>query len=183
MKVAIGSIPGMNLIEVIKSSDERGSFSNLFSRDRLLAQGLDFQTEQVCGSVNKVKGTLRGLHYQAAPHEEAKLVHCLRGALFDIVLDLRPESPAFGNWCGVNLHTRNPQALYIPEGCAHGFQTQEDDTEVLYQLSASYYSHLQRGIRWNDSRFQIEWPMTPTVLSTRDAGYADFQGDETEGLD
>jgi dTDP-4-dehydrorhamnose 3,5-epimerase len=122
---------------------------------------------------NTRRGILRGMHFQADPHPEGKLVRCTRGAIWDVVIDLRSGSPSYRQWIGVELTEKNARALYIPEGCAHGFQTLTDDSEVLYLMSEFYYPELARGVRWNDRAFGIEWPIADAILSDRDASYPD----------
>jgi dTDP-4-dehydrorhamnose 3,5-epimerase len=124
--------------------------------------------------MNLRRGTLRGMHYQAPPGAEVKLVRCTQGALYDVILDLRPDSAAFKQWVAFELDTRNHRALYIPAGCAHGFLTLQDDTEVFYQISEFYAPELARGARWNDPTFQIEWPLADPILSDRDRAWPDF---------
>ncbi len=125
-------------------------------------------------SSNFRRGTLRGIHYQAAPHEETKLVRCVRGAIFDVIIDLRPESPTFRRHIAFELSHRNGLALYVPRGCAHGFQTLDDDTEVWYQMSEFHHPESARGVRWDDPAFGIAWPIAAPILLPRDAAYPDF---------
>lgn len=139
-----------------------------------MQQGLNPKLMQCNISFNPLKGTLRGVHYQADPHGEAKLVRCTSGAIFDVAIDLRPESPTFKNWIGEVLSGENRKMLYIPEGCAHGFLTLRDDTEVFYQMSEFHYPESARGVRWNDPLFAISWPEPVQVISERDRTYADF---------
>jgi dTDP-4-dehydrorhamnose 3,5-epimerase len=130
---------------------------------------------QCSASFNRRRGTLRGMHWQAAPHEEAKLVRCVRGAMFDVALDLRPGSATFKQWVSAELTPENGRALYVPEGCAHGFQTLADDTEVLYQISCPWQPDCARGARWDDPAFGIAWPLTTQAqMSPRDAAYPDW---------
>jgi dTDP-4-dehydrorhamnose 3,5-epimerase len=126
-------------------------------------------------SFNKHKGTLRGMHYQIAPYEEAKLIRCTQGAIYDVVLDLRPQSPAFKDWIGVELTAGKRNLMYVPQGCAHGFLTLEDQSEVIYQMSEFQNSESARGVRWDDPAFQIKWPAKVEVISERDRTYPDFQ--------
>jgi len=126
-------------------------------------------------SRNLARGTLRGLHHQAAPHEEAKLVRCSRGTIFDVAVDLRPDSPTFRDWFGQELSTENGRMLFVPEGLAHGFITLTDDSEVLYQMSEPYEASAARGVRWDDPAFAIEWPLEPVMISERDRTFPDFQ--------
>jgi dTDP-4-dehydrorhamnose 3,5-epimerase len=127
-------------------------------------------------SYNALTGTIRGLHFQVSPHEETKLVRCTRGAIFDVVVDLRPDSPTYKRFVSANLTSTNRTAIYIPKGCAHGFETLEDHTEVIYQISADYAPNAARGVRWNDPTYAIPWPMTPMCISERDKAFPDFAG-------
>jgi dTDP-4-dehydrorhamnose 3,5-epimerase len=169
------TIPGVHLIIPEIKEDVRGSFARLWCAQEFTAHGLDTRVAQSSVSTNRRRGTLRGMHYQAAPFEEVKLVRCVRGAIFDVAIDLRPESPTFQRHVAVELNASNRHALYIPTGCAHGFQTLADDTEVWYQMSQSHSAEYARGVRWNDPAFGIAWPITPpTVILERDAQYPDF---------
>jgi dTDP-4-dehydrorhamnose 3,5-epimerase len=169
-------IAGAVLIELEPMVDERGSFARTFAVDEFAAQGLETRVVQCNTSTNVRAGTLRGLHYQVAPHEEAKLVRCVRGSIYDVVVDLRPDSPTYCGWHAVELSARNGQMLFVPAGLAHGFQTLEDDTEVLYQMSAEYSAGHARGVRWDDPVFAIEWPETgERTISERDRDYAGFR--------
>jgi dTDP-4-dehydrorhamnose 3,5-epimerase len=169
-------IAGAVLIELDLLADERGSFARTFAAEEFEAHGLEARVVQCNTSTNVRAGTLRGLHYQVAPHAEAKLVRCVRGSIFDVVVDLRPESPTYCAWHGVELSGSNGRELFIPTGLAHGFQTLEDDTEVLYQMSEAYSAEHARGVRWDDPAFGIEWPEAGTrTISDRDRDYADFQ--------
>ena len=161
-------------IELQPQADERGSFARTYCEATFRAHGLEPVGIQCNISVNAKRGALRGLHYQAAPAEEAKLVRCLRGRLFDVAVDLRPESPTFRQWLGVELEAAAGEALYIPRGCAHGFLTLADDTAVYYQMGTEYAPALARGVRWNDPAFGISWPFAPLHLSERDAAFPDF---------
>ena len=169
-------IAGAVLIELEPLADERGSFARTFAVDEFAANGLETRVVQCNTSTNTRAGTLRGLHYQASPHAEAKLVRCVRGSIFDVVVDLRPESPTYCVWYGVELSAANLRMLFVPAGLAHGFQTLEDDTEVLYQMSEEYSAEHARGVRWDDPAFGIEWPDTDVrTISERDRDYADFR--------
>lgn len=162
-------VAGVLVVEAEESLDERGSFARTYSREEFAARGIDFTAVQISRSTNRRGGTLRGLHYQAAPLAEAKLVSCTRGAVFDVAVDLRHDSPTYGRWAAVELSRANSRSIYIPPGLAHGFQTLEDDTELLYLISAPYEVALQRGIRWDDPDLGIEWPeVPPRVISERD---------------
>jgi dTDP-4-dehydrorhamnose 3,5-epimerase len=170
-------VAGAFVVEPERIADERGFFARTFSSDEFTARGLDGRVEQCSTSFNPSVGTLRGLHYQAAPHGEAKLVRCTRGAIYDVAVDLRPPSPSYLRWFGLELNADDGLAFYIPEGCAHGFQTLEDATEVHYQISTPYVPAAGRGVRWNDPTFGIEWPPPPPdgrTMSQRDAEYPDF---------
>jgi dTDP-4-dehydrorhamnose 3,5-epimerase len=168
-------IGGAVLVELEPVGDERGSFARTFAVDEFAAHGLETGVVHCNTSTNVRAGTLRGLHYQVPPHAEAKLVRCVRGAIYDVVVDLRPESPTFCTWYSVELSARNLLTLFIPAGLAHGFQTLEDDTEVLYQMFAPYSPEHARGVRWDDPVFGIEWPDADVrTISDRDRTYADF---------
>ena len=163
------------VIEPELIADERGAFARTWCRQEFQARGLNADLNQCSLSFNKSKGTLRGMHYQAAPHGEAKLVRCTRGALYDVALDLRPESATFKQWVGVELTADNRLMLYIPEGCAHGFQTLTEEVEVFYQISTPYCPEAARGVRWDDPAFAIVWPpVARRILSPRDVAYEDF---------
>jgi dTDP-4-dehydrorhamnose 3,5-epimerase len=155
--------------------DERGFFARTWDRDAFGERGLNDRVVEASLSFNRRRGTLRGLHYQVAPHGEAKLVRCTAGAIFDVALDLRPASPTFAAWAGVELSAENRLALYVPEGCAHGFLTLADDAEVGYQISAPYTPEAARGVRFDDPAFGIEWPEEIIVVNARDRTYPDFE--------
>ncbi len=168
-------LPGVLVVESEPHADERGSFVRIWDEAELAQHGLASSPAQWSLSSNTRAGTLRGMHYQEAPHAEAKLVRCVRGALYDVALDLRPDSPTFKRWFAIELREGDAKALYIPEGFAHGFQTLEDDTEVLYAISVPYEASASRGVRWDDPAFGIEWPdAEPRVISERDRTYPDF---------
>jgi len=151
--------------------DERGFFARTFCQKEFEAHGLRPTLVQCSVSFNKKKGTLRGMHYQVPPHEEAKLVRCTRGAIYDVVLDLRPSSPTFKQWVAEELTAANRRMVYIPEGFAHGFQTLADHTEVSYQMSEFYHPECARGVRWDDPAFKIDWPVADAIVSKRDQSY------------
>lgn len=165
---------GAFLIEVERHSDQRGFFARTFCQQEFEAQGLNSKVAQCNVSFNKRKGILRGMHFQAAPFAEAKLVRCTSGSIYDVIIDLRPSSPTFKQNFAVELSAKNWKMLYIPEGFAHGFQTLEDDTEVFYQMSQSYSAAHARGVRWNDPAFGIEWPAGERSIIDRDREYPDF---------
>lgn len=168
-------IGGAWLIEAERLEDERGFFARTWDGKEFEARGLNPNLAQCSISYNRARGTLRGLHYQVAPHEEAKLVRCTAGAIFDVVVDLRAESPTLRGWFGTELSAENRRALYIPEGCAHGFLTLTDDSEVSYQISEAYAPGAGRGARWDDPAFGIRWPTEVVVINERDATYPDFR--------
>jgi dTDP-4-dehydrorhamnose 3,5-epimerase len=174
VKLIPTAIPGVVRIALEPQTDARGSFARTYDEATFRAHGLEPVGIQCNISVNAKRGTLRGLHYQAAPAEEAKLVRCLRGRLFDAAVDLRPESPTFRQWLGVELDAAEGEALYIPRGCAHGFLSLADDSAVYYQMGAEYAPDSARGVRWNDPAFAIAWPFDPLHLSDRDAAFPDF---------
>ncbi|MGO9956927.1 MAG: dTDP-4-dehydrorhamnose 3,5-epimerase [Solirubrobacteraceae bacterium] len=170
-------IVGARVIELELLTDERGAFARTFCAQTFAARGLDSRVDQCNTSFNERSGTLRGMHYQAAPHAEAKLVRCVRGAIYDVAVDLRPESSSFRRWFAVELSEESRRSFFIPAGCAHGFQTLRDGTEVLYQMSTPYVPGAGRGVRWNDPAFAIQWPDPPAggrMISERDDGYPDF---------
>jgi dTDP-4-dehydrorhamnose 3,5-epimerase len=165
-------LKGAYVIEPERLEDERGFFARTFCVQEFEAHGLNPRVVQCSISYNKKKGTLRGMHYQVAPHAEVKIVRCIRGSIYDVIIDLRPESPTFKQWVAVELTVDNRHMLYIPEGFAHGFQTLEGNTEVFYQMSAFYVSQSARGIRWNDTEIGIVWPETANrIVSIRDQNY------------
>jgi dTDP-4-dehydrorhamnose 3,5-epimerase len=168
-------LPGVFEIHLDPHLDERGFFARTWCAKEFASNGLNPDLAQSNVSFNTRKGTLRGMHFQAAPHTEAKLVRCTRGAICDVVLDLRPESPAYKSWIAVTLTSTNRNMVYVPENCAHGFLTLEDETEVFYQMSEFYNAESARGVRWNDPAFQILWPGKIEVISERDQNYPDFQ--------
>lgn len=167
-------LEGAYLIELEPKKDDRGSFTRTFCSVELSQQGLKNRFVQSNHSVSHQKGTLRGLHYQLSPMAEVKVVRCLKGSLYDVIVDLREQSPTFGQSFGTTLSSENGCMMYVPEGFAHGFLTLEDNTEVLYFVSEYYSKEMERGLRWNDPRFQISWPEAPKVISERDQHHADF---------
>lgn len=164
-------LAGAFVLDIEPLSDERGFFARTFCVDELAAHGMNGAVAQCSVSVNAKAGTLRGMHFQAAPHEEDKLVRCTAGAIFDVLVDIRQGSPTFGQWYGAELSAANRRALYIPKGFAHGFLTLADDSEVLYQISVPFAPGFGRGFRWDDPEVGITWPAAPTVISERDATY------------
>jgi dTDP-4-dehydrorhamnose 3,5-epimerase len=168
-------LAGVFEIHIEPKSDERGFFARTWCQQEFQAKGLDAHLTQCNLSQNARKGTLRGMHFQSNPHAETKLVRCSKGAIYDVALDLRPESKTYRQWVGVNLTADKRNALYIPKGCAHGFLSLEDDTEVFYQMSDLYHPDSARGVRWNDPAFGILWPAKIEMISARDANYPDVQ--------
>ncbi len=172
-------LAGAHVVELERIGDERGSFARTFDREQFAAAGLDDAVAQCSTSFNLAAGTLRGMHYQAAPHEEAKLVRVTQGAIFDVIVDLRAGSPTFRAWFGMALDAQSGSALYVPPGMAHGFQTLAEATEVHYQISTPFVPAAARGVRFDDPAFGIAWPPPPRtglVISERDRGFADFAG-------
>lgn len=167
-------LAGVVLVHMEPKADERGFFARSWCQKEFASRNLETKLVQCSISFNRRKGTMRGMHYQADPHWEVKLVRCTQGAIYDVVLDLRPESPTFRQSVGATLNTVNRDAMYVPQGCAHGFLTLEDETEVLYQISEFYHPDLSRGVRWDDPAFQIDWPTGVTVISERDRTYPGF---------
>jgi dTDP-4-dehydrorhamnose 3,5-epimerase len=173
MRFTETKVAGAFLIEPEPIADERGFFARTWCREEFADHGLTAELAQANISFNHRKGTLRGLHYQAAPHAEAKLVRVTRGAIWDLALDLRRDSPTYLAWFGAELNDANRHMLYVPEGCAHGFLTLTDDAEVAYQMSAPYAPEAARGVRFDDPAFGIEWPGEVVVINQRDRSYPD----------
>jgi dTDP-4-dehydrorhamnose 3,5-epimerase len=167
-------IPGVFEINLEPKLDERGFFARSWCQAEFESHGLNPKLVQCSVSFNRRKGTLRGLHYQAAPHAETKLVRCTKGAIYDVVVDLRSQSRTFKNWVSALLTAESRNAMYVPEGCAHGFLTLEDESEVFYQMSEIYNAESARGVRWDDAAFQISWPEKIEVISERDRAFPNF---------
>lgn len=167
-------IKGAFILDAERIADERGFFARTWARDEFVAHGLNPDLAQCNLSYNHHKGTVRGMHWQAPPHGETKLVRCTQGGIYDVIVDIRADSPTYLTWIGVELTAENRRALYIPEGCAHGFQTLEDATEVFYMITEYYTPAAARGMRWNDPAIDVRWPLDVTVISGRDAHYPDF---------
>jgi len=165
---------GALVIDIEAHADSRGFFARTWCQRELLAQGISMQIAQTSMSYNRKKGTLRGLHYQVEPHREAKLIRCTHGAIFDVIVDLRPASATYRKWFAVELTAANRQMLYVPDGFAHGFQTLEDDTEVSYLISEFFVPESGRGARYDDPAFAIEWPLEVSVISEKDASWPDY---------
>jgi dTDP-4-dehydrorhamnose 3,5-epimerase len=175
MRFTATPLAGAYVVDVEPVADERGLFARTWCRREMEARGLDPGLVQCSVSFNKKRGTLRGMHFQAPPDQEVKLVRCTRGAVFDVVLDLRQGSPTFKRWFAAELTADNRKALYVPAGFAHGFQTLADDSEVLYQMSEFHSPESARGVRWNDPAFAIDWPRAAKrTMSQRDRSYPDF---------
>ena len=173
MRFSPTSLPGLVVVDVEPRADARGSFARLQCPDEFAAAGHPFAPVQTSLSRNPAAGTLRGLHYQSDPFAETKLVRAVRGRIFDVAVDLRPDSPTFRSWHGEELSADNARALLIPPGLAHGFLTLEPDTDVLYQISPAFSPGHEAGVRWNDPAFSIAWPAVPRLISERDATYPD----------
>jgi dTDP-4-dehydrorhamnose 3,5-epimerase len=165
---------GAFIIQPELLGDERGFFARTFCRHEFTDHGLQSAFVQCNISFNNKNGTLRGMHYQAAPHQEAKLVRCTAGSIYDVIIDLRPDSATFTQWVAVELSAENRKMLYIPEDFAHGFLTMADNTEIFYQMSKFYEPQAARGLRWNDPAFGVQWPATVTTISSKDQNYPDF---------
>lgn len=174
MKFHKTTLDGANLVELEKRSDDRGFFARLFCEREFAAAGLACRFVQANDALSAKKGTLRGMHYQLGEGAEIKLVRCIRGAIWDVILDLRPQSSSFGKWFAAELTAENRLMMYVPQGFAHGLITLTDESEVIYLVSNYYAPELERGVRWNDSRFAIAWPIAPTEISTKDASWPDF---------
>jgi dTDP-4-dehydrorhamnose 3,5-epimerase len=174
MKFHALELAGAYLITPERIEDERGHFVRTWCREEFQRNIGDVAFVQSSQSFNRQAGTLRGLHFQAAPYGEAKLVRCIRGAIYDVIVDIRPDSPSYGRWLGRELSEENGQALFIPDGFAHGFQTLEDGSEVSYQISTYYYGEAARGIRWNDRTLNIRWPLPVGMMSARDREWPDL---------
>ncbi|HTV88142.1 MAG TPA: dTDP-4-dehydrorhamnose 3,5-epimerase [Stellaceae bacterium] len=174
MRFTSTPLPGAYLIDLEPHGDERGFFARAFCRNEFAEHGLETGFVQINDSLSARRGTLRGMHYQLEPAAEVKLVRCVAGVLWDAIIDLRPQSPSFGRWFGAELSAENRRMMYVPRGFAHGFITLSDDVEAFYLVSAFYAPDRERGIRWNDPRFGIAWPIAPVVLSDKDRERPDF---------
>jgi dTDP-4-dehydrorhamnose 3,5-epimerase len=174
MRFMQARLQGVYIIESEVHQDDRGSFVRTYSRDEFAREGLPVDFVQCNVSFNRKRATLRGMHYQASPYPEGKLVYCTRGAIYDIIVDLRPASLTYCQWLGLELSEQNAHALYIPPGFAHGFQTLCDSAQVVYHMTEAYRAELARGVRWNDPTFRISWPLAHPTMSGRDASFPDF---------
>jgi len=169
-------LAGAYVVDLEPREDERGFFARAWAQEEFAAHGLSTEVVQANIAFNHRKGTLRGMHFQHAPHAEVKLVRCVRGALYDVIVDLRPESRTWKRWFGVELTAENRRMLYIPEGFAHGYQTLADESEAYYQVSEFYAPHAEGGVRWDDPAFGIEWPdPLPSVMSEKDRTWPDYE--------
>ena len=169
-------LAGALIVDPQRQEDQRGFFARTWCEEEFAARGLNPKIAQCGISYNARKGTLRGMHFQRAPHEESKLVRCTAGAIYDVIVDLRRQSPTFRKWFAVELTAENRRMLYVPEGFAHGFETLTDGTEVFYQISQFHHPQSAAGARWDDPAFGIRWPWPPAVISPRDRQYEDFTG-------
>lgn len=175
MKYTPTKIPGVMLIDLEPKTDERGFFARTWDATEAKRAGCDLTIVQCNVSFNQVAGTLRGMHYQEEPYGESKVVRCTQGAIYDVALDLRVDSPTYREWVAAELSAKNRSALFIPRGCAHGFQTLEDDTEISYLMGAAYNPEAARGVRWDDAAFGITWPATTfRTVSEKDRSYPDW---------
>lgn len=175
MKFEETKLSGVFEIHIEPKADERGFFARSWCRNEFEAHGLDARLAQCNISFNKRRGTLRGVHYQVAPYAEAKVVRCTHGSIYDVIVDLRPQSRTFKQWTAIVLTAEKRNMAYVPENCAHGFLTLEDDTEVFYLMSEFYDAASARGVRWDDPAFGIAWPAEVEVISERDNTYPDFE--------
>ena len=163
------------IIDIEKREDNRGFFARAFCKNEFQEHGLETNYVQCNLSRTKKAGSIRGMHYQIAPHEEVKLIRCIKGAIYDVIIDLRPDSPTYRKWTGVELSSDNYRMLYVPKGFAHGFQSLVDNVEVFYFVSEFYTPGSERGLRYNDPSFNIEWPLEVTVISDKDRNWPDFK--------
>lgn len=171
MKFIETPLAGAYVVELEKREDERGFFARAFCVDEFAAHGLNTTVKQSNLSGSAQKGTTRGLHYQVAPMGEVKFIRCIKGAVFDVLVDMRPESSTYLKWFGLELSAQNQRAIYIPEGFAHGHQTLEDDSQIMYLTSQVYSPEHERGVRWNDPKVNVQWPLAPTVVSDKDQSW------------
>jgi len=174
MKFLETPLKGAYTIDIEKQGDERGFFARVFCQNEFNSNGLTTEFKQVNNSFSALKGTIRGMHYQLTPAAEVKVVRCISGSIFDVIIDIRPDSPSFGNWFGEVLSSDNRLMMYVPRGFAHGFMTLADSTEVFYLSSEFYAPELEKGIRYDDLKFNIEWPIKPAEISNKDANWQDY---------
>ncbi|NBC27275.1 MAG: dTDP-4-dehydrorhamnose 3,5-epimerase [Bacteroidetes bacterium] len=180
MKFTDTPIEGAVIIELEKHEDHRGYFARGFCKHEFKAQGLAHDIVQCNFSESRKKGTLRGMHYQVKPHQEVKMIRCIRGAIYDVIVDLRTDSPTYKKWFGLNLTDKHYKMLYAPKGVAHGFQTIEDKSVIFYMVTEFYNQEAEGGVRWNDPAFNIEWPLKVTEMSEKDRSFPDFKDTENE---
>ena len=174
MKFNQTHLAGAYTIELEKREDERGFFARFFCVNEFDKEGLDRNIVQINNSLSKDKGTLRGMHYQLAPKAETKIVRCIKGSLYDVIVDLRPSSPTFLKWFGAELSAENRTMMFVPKGFGHGFLTLEENTEAFYLVTEFYSPEHERGLRWNDPKINIEWPIEPIIISDKDKIHRDF---------
>ena len=175
MRFVPTKLPGVFVVEPERLADDRGHFARTWCVREFAARGLETKLVQCSTSYNRRRGTLRGMHYQAAPHEAVKLVRCTRGSVFDLFVDLRPESPSYGRWFGTTLSAENGRMLFVPPVCAHGYQSLEDNSEILYMASAMYAPKAVRGLRYDDATVAIQWPLPPQAVSDQDKAWPTLQ--------
>lgn len=169
-------LKGSYIVEIEKNEDERGFFARTWDENEFQKNSMNSKFIQCSISYNKKRGTLRGMHFQKKPYEESKLVSCKKGSIFDVIIDLRPNSETFTEWFGVELNSRDYKSVFVPEGFAHGFQSIEDESEVFYQITNLHMPSHSSGVRWNDSKFGIKWPIDNPIISKRDLEWDDFTG-------
>jgi dTDP-4-dehydrorhamnose 3,5-epimerase len=176
MQIEPTALPGVVVVSVAAHVDQRGLFARAYDADTFATAGLPTDWPQCNISWNRSRGTLRGMHLQCPPFEEPTLVRCTSGSIFDVAIDLRPESPTFRHWVGVELSAERRNALFVPGGCAHGFLTLTDNCEIFYMMGETYHSEAAAGVRWNDPAFGVVWPFAPVTMAERDANWPDFAG-------
>lgn len=174
MKFVTTPISGVVLVDLEPVEDDRGFFARTYCEEEFRRHGLETHIAQCSVALSLRKGTLRGMHYQRDPHSEVKLVRCIRGAVYDVVVDIRPDSATFRQWFATELNAANRRAIYIPHGIAHAYQTIEDETEISYQMSSAYNAEAAAGVRWDDPAFAVRWPLEVTAITERDLSYPDF---------
>jgi dTDP-4-dehydrorhamnose 3,5-epimerase len=175
LKFTKTAVEGVCIIELDADQDERGFFARIWDCEQMAENGVDPNIVQCSISYNRDRATLRGMHYQTAPHEETKTVRCTAGEIYDVALDVRRDSPTYRKWVGVELTAGNRKTLYIPKGVAHGFMTLTPNAEIFYQMGVPYAAGFGAGVRWDDPAFRIDWPMKPLVMNERDRNYADWK--------
>lgn len=176
MKFTQTKLQGAYIIDLEKKEDNRGFFARIFCMDEFSKEGIDIRVVQGNTSFSKSKGTLRGMHFQTKPYEEDKLIRCTKGAIYDVIIDLRPKSKTYKQWFGIELTDANYKMLFVPKGFAHGFLTLKDNTEVSYLVSQFYTSEAEAGVRYNDSAFNIKWPASVKIITDKDSSFPDYKG-------